>query len=88
MQHGGKRLWLVSSLRPDLLTLRHSTLRAVGMDGDGEVAIEWESDDLDRNGAAIVEPDLVGRTGIAVVVHDEWEGITRAKVRRLLPLAE
>ncbi|MGE0065778.1 MAG: hypothetical protein AB7T48_00325 [Solirubrobacterales bacterium] len=34
----------------------------------------------------VVTPDLVRRRAIAVVVHDEYMGEVRAKVKRLKPL--
>jgi hypothetical protein len=85
-KHEGAALFMVSSLRSDLLRLLRSAFAAVGVDVDGEVAIEWQDDLTKKNNwcSPLVSPYVVGQQAHAVVVHDEWENETRAKVRRLI----
>jgi hypothetical protein len=82
--HKGQMVWMVSSLKEGMRRHLRSTFAAVGVDVDGEVAIDWESDRDLLKGTPLTSPDLVGREALAVVVHDEWEGEPRAKARRLI----
>ena len=87
-KYAGTGLWAIASLRDDMRRLLRSTLAALGVDVDsGEVKIEWEAVNQKqwaKYGAELVSPELVGQRALAVVVHDEWEGELRAKVRRLI----
>jgi hypothetical protein len=93
-KHEGAALFMVSSLRSDLLRLLRSAFSAIGVDVDsGEVALEWEGayhhpKDRATWSSPLTSPDVVGRQAYAVVIHDEWEGETRAKVRRLIKAKE
>jgi len=81
-EHAGKRLWMVTSLREDLLDLLATVLRAVNVSvDDGDLSIETDEDGV------LVRPDIAGRRAVALVVHDEWQGETRTKVRRLVSIA-
>jgi hypothetical protein len=84
-QHEGRNLWAIGSLRPEMLHLLRQTFVALGID-DEEVTIEVEVERRSgRPHVVVTEPDFVGRRAIASVVHDEWEGELRPKVRRLRP---
>ena len=87
-EYAGFPLWAIGSLRDDMRRLLRSTLAALGVDVDsGEVAIEWEQVNQKqwaKVGAPLVSPEVVGERALAVVVHDEWDGELRAKVRRLV----
>ena len=90
-EYAGNHLWAVGSLRDDMRRLLRSTLTALGVDVDveGGVEIEWEKRNQEqwvRFGAPLISPEVVGEKAYAVVVHDEWEGELRAKVRRLVAL--
>ncbi len=90
-KHEGNGLWAVASLREDMRRLLRSTFVALGVDVNGEVEIEWEKVNQKqwaKVGAPLISPELVGERAIAHVVHDEWEGELRAKVRRLVSAAE
>ena len=85
--HAGHGVFMVSSLRADLLNLLRQAFSAVGVNvDDWQTTIEWEDDLTKKNkwSSPLVAPYVVGRQAVAVVVHEEWEGETRAKVRRLI----
>jgi hypothetical protein len=73
----------IGSLRQDMRRLLRPTFRALGVDVD-DLTIQTE----EGNGGEqiVVDPDLVGREALAQVVHDEYMGEVRAKVKRLYPL--
>jgi hypothetical protein len=86
-KHEGNWLWGVAPLREDMRRMLRSTFAAFGVDVDGEVEIEWEEvtqKQWANGGARLILPELVGERAIAHVVHDEWDGELRAKVRRLV----
>ena len=88
-KYKGSWLWAVGSLRDDMRRLLRSTLAALGVDVDGEVEIEWEKvsqEKWGKYGAPLLKPEILGCAALAHVVHDEWEGELRAKVRRLVAL--
>ena len=78
--HEGSKLWGIASLRPDMRRLLRSTLRALGVEEDS-LAIEVEQVGEE---SVVVEPALAGRQAIAEVVHQEYLGEVRPKVRRLI----
>lgn len=94
-KHEGAVLWSIASMRPDLVRLFRNQMRALGFDAD-EMEIEYDEESI-RSGAKnqvtgvqrmVTKPDFFGRRAIAVVVHDEWDGDMRAKVKTLLPLPD
>ncbi len=87
----GDMLWMIASLKPSMVRMLRNTLVALGIE-DEQITLQVESEELPRGADRkisprqfLVDPDLVGRRAIATVVHDEWEGELRTKVRRLMP---
>ncbi len=86
--YNGGRLQMISSLRPDMLRLLRRPFAILDVDVDTENGVDIEWDDVSaeafaRRGARVTSPPVEGAEAYAVVVHDEWEGEPRAKVRRL-----
>lgn len=82
--HAGAVLWMPASLRPDLLRMLRSTLRALGV-MEEDLGIKTEEGEAGE--ALVVSPDLVGKEALAQVVHDEYMDEVQAKVKRLHPLS-
>ena len=83
--HTGTVLWTVASLRADLRRMLRSTFRALGID-DEDLVIETEDPEPGHECPDVVNPNLVGRRAVATVIHDEYLGEVRAKVKRLSPM--
>ncbi|MFN8163898.1 MAG: hypothetical protein U0R26_08720 [Solirubrobacterales bacterium] len=82
-EHEDAVLWGIGSLREDMRWALRQTFRALGFDAE-DLTIETEAGDGGEE--IVVEPDFVGLEALAQVVHDEYLGEVRAKVKRLVPM--
>lgn len=69
-KYAGRKLWLYISMKPEAAPVRKGTMTALGL--DTKATVEYDLVD-----------DVVGRTALAEVYHDSYQGVPREKVKRL-----
>lgn len=74
----GRKLWMVLSFSPKALWRMKDVFSNLGIYDDSMEV------DYDEETMLVVDPQLVGLPGIAVVSHREWEGRTQMQVDALI----
>lgn len=86
-EHDGQRLWMITSLSPRALFRLKDVFEALEVLED-EMELDWD-DDIEVTptaGPMLLEPDVVGLEGVAVVKNETYEGKERNRVDEIRPL--
>jgi hypothetical protein len=86
-EYENRRLWMITSLKPNALFRLKQVLEELGMleDEDEEMDIEYD-DDVDPStsgGPRVLYPELEGIEAVAQVKNEMWEGRERNRVENL-----
>lgn len=78
-EHKDRRLWFITSFSPKALWRMKETFENLGIYQD---AMQFNIDDETR---ALLEPEVVGLPGVAVVIQEPYQDRVSNKVKNLLP---
>jgi hypothetical protein len=70
-EHAGRNLIMRTSLKSTALFRVKSVFRALDINVDG--SIHFQLDETNH----VIEPDLMDRVGVAIVIHEVYQGVTR-----------
>ena len=77
-KYKGRKLWMILSFSPKALWRMKDVFENLGI-YDDSMEVDYDEDTM-----LVVDPELVGLPGIAVVSHREWEGRTQTQVDALI----
>lgn len=85
-EYEGRKLWMITSLSERALFRLKDVFVALDViEEDDELEIEWD-DDVDvtpKEGPQVIEPELAGLFGSAIVTNEVYEGKERNRVADL-----
>lgn len=86
-EYENRRLWMISSLKPNaLFRLKDTFLALEVIEEDEELELEWDDDVEVSNsgGPLLIYPELEGLEAVAVVTNEMYENRERNRVNELL----